>query len=87
MKKLIEIPDDVFNVMEAYKVATGRSVMSMIQEGIFRWAVHKKLIKFKTITITREKLVEKSKNVNKLPEANKFCSKDGCDEPIKLKEI
>lgn len=44
MKKLIEIPDKVHHILEDFKNLTGRAISSMIQEAIYKWMVHERLM-------------------------------------------
>ena len=77
MKKSIEIPDNISDVLEQHKIDTGRPVSGMIQEAIWRWAIHEKLIKIRIVVIKREKTAKK---INKMPEELKFCNGPKCND-------
>jgi hypothetical protein len=79
MKKLIDIPDDVFSAMEQHKIDSKRSIMGMVQEAIYRWAVHEKLVKVKTMIIYREKIILKQDKSDELPEDITFCDGGKCN--------
>lgn len=51
MKKKIEIPDNVFKILKDHKKLTGRSITSMIQESLYRWLIHERLMIIQTETI------------------------------------
>ena len=72
MKKTIEIPDELYEVLEEHKKTTGRPITGMIQEGLYRWMVHERLVKPKTREINM-------KRKEKLPEELKFCDGDKCN--------
>lgn len=70
MKKLVEIPDEIFKILEQLKEKTGRSIMSMIQESVYRWMIAEKLMKIKTVTVKIQ--------TEKMSDSLKFC--DGACE-------
>lgn len=86
IKKLVEFPKEIMEVLEKHKIDVGRSTSSMIQEAVWRWCVHEKLIKIKTKVIEIEKNSIK-KNINIVPKDIEFCDAEGkCDIPIKGEE-
>jgi len=43
MKKLLNIPDEVHEILLLHKELTGRAVSGMIMEALYKWLVHEKL--------------------------------------------
>lgn len=93
MKKLLTIPDEVHKLLEDYKELTGRSVTGIIQEAIYRWLIHEKILIPKRVILyydekldkyfTEEQMKEikrgnKQKKINSIPEELKFCEGDKC---------
>jgi len=93
MKKLLNIPDRVHDILIEHKKLTGRSVSGMITEALFKWLVHEKLfIPIRVRLYYDEKLdeyfteedYERIKNncgVKKIeipPQAVVYCDSDKC---------
>ena len=83
IKKLIDIPDNIHEILAYYKEVTGCSVSEQIKHAILRFLVHEKLltIKRRTVYIDEEKKVVKKKVIT--PSVGvKFCDGDSCEVPL-----
>lgn len=55
MKKLIEIPEKIDNILKKYKKKTGVPISAYIQHAIFKQMIHDGLIMIKRVTINVNK--------------------------------
>lgn len=55
MKKLIDYPEEIDNILKEYKKKTGMSVAAYIQRAIYKAMVHDKLINIRRLTINLDK--------------------------------
>ena len=93
MKKLLNIPDKVHDILQEHKKLTGRSISGMITEALFKWLVHEKLFVplrvrlyydeklDKYFTEEQYKLIKgngKVKKNNAPPQAVMYCDSDKC---------
>jgi len=96
MKKLLFIPDKVHDVLVEHKELTGRAISSMIQEALYKWLIHERLMIPKLVTLYYNKTTNKyfseeeynkmngngkTKIINAPPEGIKFCDGDKCELP------
>lgn len=87
MKKLIQLPDKIHDVLKNYKEKTGMSISAYIYRAIYKAMVHDKLINIKRVNIYVDKntgkVIEKPKKkeedkINAPPESIKYCDGDKC---------
>lgn len=89
---LLNLPEDIFEVMKDYKIASGMSYTNIMYNAITWWLVHKGLL---DLSYIREKnkvnngIEGGNINLNPMPQEVKFCSADGCeiDPLIEKQEI
>jgi uncharacterized membrane protein YheB (UPF0754 family) len=93
MKKLITIPNRIHDILEEHKKLTGRSITSLVQEAIYKWMIHEKLLTQRRvklffdektgIILTEEQYKDlengKDKKISEFPEAIKYCDGDKCE--------
>ena len=87
---LLNLPENIFEVMKDFKIASGMSYTNIMYNAITWWLTHKGLLDLSYIR-------EKSKNgslvrpekikINIMPQGVKFCSKDGCEVDPLIEKI
>jgi len=97
MKKLIIIPDKIHDILEEQKSLTGRAISSMIQEALYKWMVHERLMIPKLVKLYYDEKSNKffteeeydlikgnGKEVKGAtpPEGVMFCDSDKCEMPV-----
>ena len=85
MKKLIDIPEKIHNILLEHKERTGRNVTGMILEALYRWLIHENLmiVKRRVVYVDEEnKSNGKIIAAQEVPESIKFCDGDSCEMPV-----
>lgn len=85
MKKLITIPDEIYDILNKYKETTGISMSAYIQEALYKKLIHDRLMVVKTTPVyVGKKLDKKIRSIQQMPEGIKYCDGDKCEIPIQI---